>query len=222
MENSGDPLKMWPPEVMKKFSDEINQKMQQYSLTQNPRMPAPASAATKFAENFPPEYTDKNTVHSYLPVYEQILRPLITSQAPFRMLEVGVQRGGSMLGWCKSFPNATVIGVDCMKQANINLPNYKEIITNAYTDEFLEMIPAGSLDFLVEDGSHAYNDLLFVCKNYTKLLKKGGILVIEDIPDMTWVPKLQKAFPSDTQVQVLDLRPKKNRWDDVLIIAKKV
>jgi predicted O-methyltransferase YrrM len=233
MQNSGDPLKMWSPEQLKMFSDEIAQKMQEYSLVQNPRMPAaaatatatipaaPATKAAKFEDNFPPEYTDKNTVHSYLPVYEQLLRPFITSQAPFRMLEVGIQRGGSILGWCKTFPNATVIGVDCMKQANLTFPNYKEIITNAYTDEFLEMMQGGTLDFIVEDGSHAYNDLIFVCKNYTKLLKKGGVLVIEDIPDVAWIPKLLKAFPEGVQTQVVDLREKKKRWDDVLILVKR-
>jgi SAM-dependent methyltransferase len=170
---------------------------------------------------FDPNYTDKDTVHSYLPVYAHLLRNAWGK--PFRMLEIGIQRGGSLLAWCKAFPQATVYGVDCQKTVEIKAPNYKEKILNAYSEEMLQAFAHEELfDFIVEDGSHAYNDILFACHYYHKFLKPGGVLVIEDVPDIKWLPKM-KAITSATGCthEVVDLREKKKRWDDVLFIIKK-
>ena len=41
--------------------------------------------------------TDKQTTHSYGPVYEALLEPFVDKQCT--ILEVGVQLGGSMLLW---------------------------------------------------------------------------------------------------------------------------
>jgi hypothetical protein len=55
-------------------------------------------------------YTDKNTLHSYLDVYEALFSPIRKSCT--RILEVGVLHGGSIDLWSKYFPNAEVVGVD--------------------------------------------------------------------------------------------------------------
>ena len=216
-------LKVLTPDQLNQIADKMRKDMQAYTdipTVQN--TPVKEQVLPYLEKFFDPNYTDKDTVHSYLPVYDKILEPFIRSKAPFNLLEVGIQRGGSVLGWCKAFPNATVIGVDCQKTVSINLPNFKECITNAYTEEFLELIPANSQDFIVEDGSHAYNDILFACRHYPSLLKKGGILVIEDVPDVNWIPKMRAlATQQGCLVQVLDLRDKKKRWDDVLLVIKK-
>jgi len=170
---------------------------------------------------FDERYTDKNSVHSYLPVYAHLLRNAWGK--PFRMLEVGIQRGGSILGWCKAFPAATVYGVDCQKSVNIQAPNYKEKILNAYSEEMLQAFAHEELfDFIIDDGSHAYNDILFACHYYHKFLKPGGVLVIEDVPDVKWLPKMKAlATAAGCTHEVVDLREKKGRWDDVLFIIKK-
>ena len=159
---------------------------------------------------FDSNYTDKDSVHSYKHVYEQILGN------PSSIMEIGIQRGGSILTWLHAFPNAQVIGVDCQKTVNITAPRYTEYITNAYTPAFLQMVPPQ--DIIIDDGSHAYNDILFVCKHYPKLLKKGGKLVIEDIPDDLWIPEMKAAIPPGFTGHVLDLRPIKKRWDDILFV----
>lgn len=187
-----------------------------------PRAPEDIKQITFLEPFFDSRYTDKH-LRSYIPVYERILALAYTSKTPFNMLEVGIYKGGSILAWCKAFPNATVIGVDCQKTVSINLPNFKESITNAYCEEFLELIPANSQDFIIDDGSHAYNDLIFVCENYHKLLKKGGVLVLEDIPNINWIPKLRALGTKNGCIcEVIDLREKKKRWNDLLLIFKKV
>jgi SAM-dependent methyltransferase len=173
------------------------------------------------AQHFDPELTDKDTIHSYVPEYEKLLYRF--NDVSFNMMEVGIQRGGSILAWLKAFPKATVIGVDCQKTVNINgCDRYKELITNAYDDEFMTLIQPKSLDFIIDDGSHAYNDIRFACENYPKLLKSGGILVIEDIPDVKWIPKLRAIVSAQgCFTEVIDLREKKGRWDDVLLVIRK-
>lgn len=169
---------------------------------------------------FDPEFTDKDTIHSYVPEYENLM--LRFKDIPFNMMEVGIQRGGSIVAWLKAFPRATVVGVDCQKTVNITCDRYSELITNAYDDEFMTLIQPKSLDFIIDDGSHAYNDIRFACENYPKLLKSGGILVIEDIPDVKWIPKLRAiATAQGCYTEVIDLREKKNRWDDVMLIIRK-
>ena len=173
------------------------------------------------AQHFDPTLTDKDTVHSYLPIYEDLLYRF--KDLEFSMMEVGIQRGGSIAGWLNAFPKATVVGVDCQKTVNINgCDRYKELITNAYEEEFMTLFNKGGLDFIIDDGSHAYNDIRFVCEHYPKLLKPGGILVIEDVPDVKWLPKLRAvATAQGCLSEVIDLREKKGRWDDVLLVIRK-
>jgi hypothetical protein len=172
------------------------------------------------SQHFDPELTDKNTLHSYLPEYENILQRY--ADISFNMMEVGIQRGGSIVGWLKAFPKATVVGVDCQKSVQIQCDRYTEIITNAYDDEFIESQTPKSFDFIIDDGSHGYGDILFACQNYPKLLKSGGTLVIEDIPDVKWLPKFRAvATAQGCYTEVIDLREKKGRWDDVLLVIRK-
>lgn len=173
------------------------------------------------AQYFDPEHTDKDTVHSYLPEYEKLLSDF--QYKAFNMMEIGIQRGGSILGWLKAFPQAQVIGVDCQKTVDIaGSKRYKEFIVNAYDEDFLKVIAPNCLDFIIDDGSHAFNDILFACKHFPKLLKPGGVLVIEDVPDVLWIPKFRAvATAAGCSTEVIDLREKKKRWDDVLLVIRK-
>jgi hypothetical protein len=201
----GDFLLRATPEEFKKMSEAL----------------ASVKPIFKLAPYFDPEHTDKDTIHSYLPAYEALLANY--QDIPFNIMEVGIQRGGSILGWLKAFPKALVVGVDCQKTVNISgSPRYTELITNAYDEDFLKMIPPQSLDFIIDDGSHAFNDILFACKHYPKLLKPGGTLVIEDVPDVLWIPKFRAvATAAGCTTEVIDLRANKKRWDDVLLVIKK-
>jgi SAM-dependent methyltransferase len=178
-------------------------------------------APLSLAQHFDPAHTDKDTVHSYLPEYEKLLSDF--QYKAFNLMEIGIQRGGSILGWLKAFPQAQVVGVDCQKTVEINgSKRYVELIANAYDEEFMTAVPHNSFDFIIDDGSHAFNDILFACKNFPKLLKPGGVLVIEDVPDVLWIPKFRAAATAlGCTTEVIDLRSKKGRWDDVLLVIKK-
>ena len=51
--------------------------------------------------------TDKNTIHSYLPLYQHLLEhKQFTAQ---HVLEVGIHAGGSHKLWYDFFTNATIV-----------------------------------------------------------------------------------------------------------------
>ena len=54
--------------------------------------------------------TDKNTVHSYLPLYQTLLAS--KKETALNVLEVGIYRGGSIKLWGDFFTNAIVYGLD--------------------------------------------------------------------------------------------------------------
>lgn len=54
--------------------------------------------------------TDKNTTHSYLPLYETLLKG--KKDTAKKILEIGICRGGSLKLWNDYFTNATVYGID--------------------------------------------------------------------------------------------------------------
>ena len=56
--------------------------------------------------------TDKNTAHSYLPLYQQLL--VGKKETAKNVLEVGISAGGSIKLWSDFFTNATVYGLDSM------------------------------------------------------------------------------------------------------------
>jgi len=88
--------------------------------------------------------TDKNTTHSYLPLYQKLL--IGKKETAKNILEVGIFLGGSIKLWSDYFTNANVYGLDIM---NINevwecIKVREKIIlhtsTDAYNYDFLLLI----------------------------------------------------------------------------------
>ena len=59
--------------------------------------------------------TDKNTTHSYLPLYGSLFKD--KKETTQNILEIGIQNGGSIKLWRDYFINATIYGLDiiCVK-----------------------------------------------------------------------------------------------------------
>jgi hypothetical protein len=64
--------------------------------------------------------------------------------------------------------------------------------------------------------------MIFFAREYSKLLKYGGVLIIEDIQSTEWVSDILKALPKNmlTNSTVHDHRSLKGRYDDLVIIAR--
>lgn len=171
--------------------------------------------------------TDKNTTHSYLPLYDQLLS--LRRETAKNVLEIGVQDGGSIKMWHDYFPQAQVYGVDIMEKSKIWSDLRQDRITlytqsDAYAQHFIENILGNKrYDVIVDDGPHTLASMLVVMTEYSRLLADDGILIIEDVQDLSWVDVLMTFVPSHLKpvTTYYDLRGNKGRYDDILVIVDK-
>ena len=75
-------------------------------------------------------------------------------------------------------------------------------------------------DIMIDDGPHTLESMLTFIKLYSNVLANDGILVIEDIQSIDWIPILTNEVPDNLKkfIQVYDLRSIKNRYDDLMFV----
>ena len=85
--------------------------------------------------------TDKNTYHSYLPLYQKLMEN--KKETAKNVLEIGISfNSGSIKLWNDFFTNATIYGLDIMEYSRIweGIKHNDKIIlytsTNAYNIDF--------------------------------------------------------------------------------------
>ena len=78
-------------------------------------------------------------------------------------------------------------------------------------------------DFILDDGPHTLESMKIFIENYSTLLTDNGVLIIEDIPDMNWLPILHECVPNDLKqyIYTYDLRNIKNQYDDIVLCIDK-
>lgn len=172
--------------------------------------------------------TDKNTTHSYLGLYEALL--CTRRDRATNVLEIGIAwGGGSIKLWHEYFQNATVYGLDIIPidQVSADLKTSERIklytSVDAYDPTFIyrEFVDKGVLfDMVLDDGPHTFDSMRTFVTMYSRLLKEDGILILEDIPDWSWIETLKDCVPSYLKghVEVYDLRKNKGRWDDMVLV----
>jgi SAM-dependent methyltransferase len=162
--------------------------------------------------------TDKDTLHSYIEVYEQLFEKRRDSVR--NVLEIGVFYGGSLLLWKEYFQKAVILGLDVNSMYRIPLDERVKVrINNAYSHSTLQSL--GKFDVIIDDGDHSLESMKFVASEYWRLLEQGGVLVIEDIHEIEWVDILRDCFPEHLRdkVKVYDLRHIKGRIDDIMLVC---
>ncbi len=121
---------------------------------------------------------------SYLIHYDTLFEPL--RNAPIRMLEIGIQNGGSLETWSRYFKKALLfIGCDIDEKcaelsyddSRINIVIGDANAATAY-EQIKTITP--QLDIVIDDGSHKSSDVINSFINYFPLLSPGGIYVVED------------------------------------------
>ena len=175
--------------------------------------------------------TDKNTCHSYLELYENLLnRKKYTAK---NILEIGICNGGSIKLWHDYFENAKIYGLDIMNEINVwdELKNKERIILHTSVDAYNMNFYIDNLlnknikfDMILDDGPHTLESMKTFIVLYSQLLSDDGILILEDIQSPDWLDVLVKCVPEHLKqyVKIHDLRHIKGRYDDlVLVIDKK-
>lgn len=174
--------------------------------------------------------SDKNTVHSYLDLYQRLL--VGKKHSAKNVLEVGIYAGGSIKLWHDFFPNATIYGLDIIHIDNVwdgikNNDRIKLYTSNdAYDDNFFtnNILNKGvRFDFMLDDGPHTLESMKRFIKLYSQVMTDDGILIIEDVQDWSWIEILKNEVPQHLKkyIKVYDLRPNKGRYDDIVFTINK-
>jgi SAM-dependent methyltransferase len=126
----------------------------------------------------------------YLSIYETEMNRFVTAGKPLRLLEIGVQNGGSLEIWAKYLPHAsTIMGVD-IDPAVQNLQfegNVKVLVADVNDFEKVKQwVGTAPLDVVIDDGSHNSADIIAVFKNLFSLVAPGGKYVVEDLHASYW------------------------------------
>jgi hypothetical protein len=174
--------------------------------------------------------TDKDTVHSYLDLYHNLLEK--KQETATHILEVGIHLGGSIKLWKDFFHNATVYGLDiCLLHLQPNAfavgdPRISVHVTDAYNETWFRstFLDAGiRFDMMLDDGPHTLGSMQQFIRLYSQVMKSDGILIIEDVQSPDWLPHLVAATPAELQpyIKTYDLRHVKGRYDDLVFTIDK-
>ena len=178
--------------------------------------------------------------HSYSPEYYQSLHPLKNDIK--NVLEIGIgtrqimvpisgekyEIGASLKAWRDFFPNATIYGLDIVKDVLFNEERIKCYYTDqSKSDELLKTINIISednqdtnfeFDLIIDDGSHIVNHMILSFNTLKNTLKKEGLYIIEDIKlkDLNIFKKL-----SDEYFEIIKIHEGEFEWDSFIIYRKK-
>lgn len=170
--------------------------------------------------------TDKNIDHSYLEIYENLLKKYVDKHV--NLIEVGTKYGGSALLFHDFLPKSNLVLIDNVNiihnkiLKNINKDRYIFLKNDAYTNytiEKLKQINPNGYDIIIDDGPHTLISQILFIKKYLKILKDDGLLIIEDIQSVNNLNILLNHIPFEFKhkVKIIDLRKIKNKYDDILI-----
>jgi cephalosporin hydroxylase len=165
--------------------------------------------------------TDKGTSHSYIEeYYHKIFKPLKGQEC--KILEVGIFKGGSLKLWRDYLgKGADIYGIDNSHHTAIKaVEGCIIVLGDAYDPQISNMIPR-ELDIAIDDGLHTLWAHKRFIELYAPKIKKGGVLIIEDIQDFNDVEEVMACCPEGWNVRCIDLRDKKGRFDDVIIEFRK-
>ena len=124
----------------------------------------------------------------YLDLYDVYLSPYRVG--PVKMLEIGVNRGGSLQLWREYFgPEASIYGVDVNPQCAEFADAPTQVRIGSQADpEFLRSVVSemGQPNIIIDDGSHVAKHQQVSFETLFPLLAPGGMYVIEDMHTAYW------------------------------------
>ncbi|NBB98514.1 MAG: class I SAM-dependent methyltransferase [Alphaproteobacteria bacterium] len=124
----------------------------------------------------------------YLPIYERHFAPFRNSAV--KVLEIGVQNGGSARMWRDWFgPEAVIFGIDINPACAAANGEVAQIRTGSQDDSaFLEQVVSemGGVDIVIDDGSHVMAHIHSSFRTLYPRLSDGGVYLVEDLHCAYW------------------------------------
>jgi SAM-dependent methyltransferase len=126
----------------------------------------------------------------FLPIYDIELQSLVARGRPLRLLEIGVQNGGSLQIWYKYLPEGSQIyGIDIDEKCrDLTFPkDVRMLIGDAGNPAVLaEILGKQTFDIIIDDGSHHPKDVVSAFETLLPRLTPGGKYFIEDLHTSYW------------------------------------
>ena len=132
--------------------------------------------------------TDKAYFHNFTSVYERFL--FDKRESVKRILEIGVFHGSSIQMWERYFPNAKILGLD-ITSVYFNERTFGDRVALTLCDatnidQLTSVMAAysfepGTVDFIIEDGSHLVSHQVKTLGLAWKYVKPGGLYILEDM-----------------------------------------
>jgi SAM-dependent methyltransferase len=145
------------------------------------------------------EYYDTDKNEKYLNNYEKYFSHL--RDKDIKLLELGVFKGGSLLLWADYFEKGVIAGVD-INDVDVTQSERLHFFKGGQSDGpfingIAEKLAPEGFDIIIDDASHygAFTKQSFNIL-FEKLLKPGGIYVIED-----WGTGYWKNWPDGAEFQ---------------------
>ncbi len=126
----------------------------------------------------------------YLAEYDRLLAP--HRHREVRLLEIGVQNGGSLEIWGKYFPNAVrLVGCDINQDCSrleFDDERISIVLGDANAPETADEIQRASstFDIIIDDGSHRSSDIVKSFYTYFNKLSSDGLYIVEDVHCSYW------------------------------------
>ena len=126
----------------------------------------------------------------YLEEYDRLFLPYRENAVNF--LEIGVQNGGSLEIWAKYFGTGkNIVGCDVNATCaglKYDDPRIQVVVGDINSDVTEKAIKsfADAYDIVIDDGSHRSGDIVRSFCRYFRLLKHGGLYVVEDLSCSYW------------------------------------
>ena len=149
----------------------------------------------------------------YIPIYERYMAP--KKGEAVRLLEIGVQRGGSLKIWQTYFnEKSEIIGVDidpeCKRHENDNITVH---IGDQSNPDFLKQLRhKGPFDFIIDDGGHTALQQILTFQLLYDRVTLGGFYIVEDTHTSFWPQYMDHptgmTFMDFAQIQARQL----NAW----------
>lgn len=122
---------------------------------------------------------------SYFEVYEKHLAKFVMIGRPITLVEVGVQKGGSLDMWGKYFlPKSRIIGIDidpACAQLKYDNPNIEVVIGDQSDPSFWDSFLNGkNIDVFIDDGGHFMDQQILTFEKVFPVLNTGGVYICED------------------------------------------
>jgi hypothetical protein len=157
--------------------------------------------STTYSHLFSKEIEGSLKWNHYSTVYDELLGKY-KSQSNLKVLEIGIQYGGSQRILKEYFhSSATIMGIDIDDEClNLNTGTLLRI-GSSRDEKFLKsvVVEMGGVDIVIDDGSHRSSDQKIAFETLFPLLSNNGIYVVEDLEhSYFWksggVPYMPKTF----------------------------